>query len=299
VRPEPAIGNHAIRGSEAVINAEAHRGGDRIMDQESRPKLSEPPPASPLDDEGDREGALHGGGGRLLIRLQGLGGRRVSRALPVVGLLVLLLLTALSVQPLAAQHPNPDATPAFAIPSSDLVFSGVLTLNGIDVEFGAREGALILVDTPDDPLSLGLVLTLDRDGRFGSKKESVLVHAWRIEPNPAGGESMTHIDLNGEEPGGATGGAYGERITLEGKLGEDEPKLGAVDVVVSSDHFEDFHDAGLVTALWEAARRDQNAFRGLYHQLYAIYGPGAGACTLCNEILVCSTSLRSCADDAR
>jgi hypothetical protein len=235
-----------------------------------------------LHDREDRFGGRRMSGLPRSWDASGLGSgfrRKTSIGLTVAtirtaGVLLLLLLG--SGQALLAQ----STSRAFAIPSSDLVFDGTLSLSsGATVKFSAREGSFVLIDSsPDDSsgTQLGIVLTMDRTVQLGETAKRVVVHTWRIEPNPAGGDTASRL--------GIAAAKYGEAVSV-GSGGE------AMQVTVHSDHFEDFKDGLLVTALWKAVRKDSNALDGLYDELYTLYGPTAQTCIICEGVLVCGTDV--------
>lgn len=162
-----------------------------------------------------------------------------------------------------AQENPAGISRAYTIPTSDLVFEGSLALPaGVRVEFFAREGALTLFQPENgkDNERFGFILTLDREGAFGPRDETVIVQRFKIEDHPAGGEGMY-----GMPP---IGGSIGETILVPGEL-------GTIEVIVSGTHFEEFKDQRVITTLWQEVRRNAHALDEFEGDLYPVYGPCA------------------------
>jgi len=177
----------------------------------------------------------------------------------------------------------PYATRAFAIPRSNLVFDGSLTLeSGDKVKFSAREGAMIMIEPTSSGWvgQIGLVLGLDRSAKDGSARR-VCVSPSKIELDSAGGDLTT--------PQPQECGRYGEVIAVNVD-GYD------LQLSVTRDWLGSFQDAGVVTWLWEVLLRNPKALEGMYEKVYSQYGPRAQDCRLCYGALICSTDIVNCGD---
>ena len=175
-----------------------------------------------------------------------------------------------------------DPSPAVAIPSSDLILEGFLKFaTGSTVNFTTREGALILVDhTPAEPTGkVGIALTLDRkDAPSADLANRLIIHTFQIEPDTKGGETVTRVALVEGQP-------YGEPAPI--KVGPTSFQLTA-----TGDHFETFSDGLLISQIWSAAQRGQGNLGPVLTSLYAIYGPTASSCVICDGILICATTVK-------
>lgn len=207
---------------------------------------------------------------------------------PLVAALGLALLTVAAGE-LSAQRSAPltpaDISPAFAIPSSGLVFEGILTLpTGEPVPFEAREGSMTLLDpTHYDPEGrLGIMLTLDRDLLRRSGKLGFRATVTGIGPHPDGGDH--------QETRAYLKSPYRQDLEIK------QPEID-LKIKITGHHFEEFRDGLLVTLLWEAVKtRGEDALRGLYHELNLIYGPTSQDCRICNGVLICGTTV-TCEDE--
>lgn len=233
-------------------------------------------PGSPTSDAGmHRACAAIGAAGPSP---KGNFGRPKRSVVGILGAVLMLISVVATAQTANAQN----TSRAFAIPSSDLVFHGELTLpSGKEVQFSSREGAFLLVDpTPEDPEGrLGIILTLDRTGEFARTDKAIVAHPWRVTPNPAGGETMERMNV--------VGAPYDDEVVVESDL-------GVFKLTVRADELKDFSDGMLVTRLWEAIREDAKAYEGLYDELYSLYGPTSQACQICDGTLVCATDVQGC-----
>lgn len=209
----------------------------------------------------------------------------------------LVVAAALVFFALPSQAADPDTTDAFTLPSSDLVFEVTATFppakgpgaaSAVDrnprrVSFEAREGALVVFDpTPGDLEGrIGVALTRDRDRTGpGAVHRAFVVHTYRVERDPEGGERMTVL-----RP--LSRALYGQKARV---------KFANIDysITVKDDRYGQFDDQSLLHDLTSALERDPNALSGIYDLVYSLYGPTASGCCLVDGIWVCATNIVGC-----
>lgn len=198
---------------------------------------------------------------------------------------------------LPSQAADPDTTYAFTLPSSNFVFKVTATFPparrtgetaSVDrhprkVSFEAREGALVVFDpTPGDLGGrIGLMLTRDRDRTApGVARRAFVVHTFRIERDPEGGEKMTVLRPFSRA-------LYGQKALV---------KFADIDysITVKDDRYGQFDDQSLLHDLTSALERDPNALSGIYDMVYSLYGPTASGCCLVDGVWVCATNIDGC-----